>query len=112
MLKSERAKYLGLCPKYENIKRIILDLAETKELFAERLVRELARTVQKLRKQKGLEVWDGIVLRIGTDKKTEKIIRNWEKKLKPMVGAREVKYRLKKAEAVCSYKDRKISVWR
>jgi IS4 transposase len=29
MLKSERAKYLGLCPKYENIKRIILDMEKT-----------------------------------------------------------------------------------
>lgn len=89
---------------------VYLDLAETPDLFTERVVRELARCVQKLRKQKGLQVHEEIMLGIKTDKKTEEMIRGWEKKLMPMIGAKEVRYKIKRVESSCAYKDKKISV--
>jgi valyl-tRNA synthetase len=59
------------------------------------LVRELVRTVQVLRKKKGLKVTQRILLGLNTDKKTEAVLRGFEKDILQGVGASKISWGVK-----------------
>jgi len=75
--------------EFENGK-LFLDLSEDQALMEERLYRELTRTVQSMRKKKGLIVNDRIKLTLKSDSETEKILKKFVDVLKKDVGASQV----------------------
>ncbi|NCO96734.1 MAG: isoleucine--tRNA ligase [Candidatus Aenigmarchaeota archaeon CG_4_10_14_0_8_um_filter_37_24] len=70
--------------------KLFLDLSEDEELAQERLYRELTRTIQAMRKKKGLIVSDKIELTIKSDTGTEKVLKKFAAKLEKDVGAGKV----------------------
>jgi len=58
----------------------------------ESLVRELVRTVQVMRKKKGLKVTDMISLGLSSDKSTESVLKKHEKEILSGVGGSEISW--------------------
>ena len=52
----------------------MLDIVLTAELKEEGVVRELTRTIQDLRKEKGFTIQDKIILKIDADSKAQELI--------------------------------------
>ncbi len=87
---------------------ISLDMEETPEIFEERLVRELMRNVQQMRKDKELVVEQRIKLNLDTDEETQKIIKKWTEEIKREVGAKEIAFCKVEGGKTSKYKDKNI----
>jgi isoleucyl-tRNA synthetase len=68
--------------------KILLDLSEDKEIFEDRLYRELTRKIQEMRKNCKLVVEDRIKLTLKSDDETEKSLKKFSESLKKDVGAK------------------------
>lgn len=92
--------------------KLFLDLSEDQELLEERLYRELTRTVQAMRKKKGLVVSDRIELTLKSDPETENVLKKFVDSLKKDVGASgvEVGKLVGKAEGELKFKDKIVEV--
>ncbi len=86
---------------------VTFDMEETREIFEERLVRELIRNVQQTRKEMKLIVKQKVKIKIDTDKETGKIIDKWKETIKKEVGAEEISFE-KSGDKVSVYKDKEI----
>ncbi|MEK7095621.1 MAG: class I tRNA ligase family protein, partial [Patescibacteria group bacterium] len=56
------------------LEEVVLDIVLTAELKEEGVVRELTRTIQDLRKEKGFTIQDKIILKIDADSKAQELI--------------------------------------
>jgi isoleucyl-tRNA synthetase len=68
--------------------KILLDLSEDKEIFEDRLYRELTRKIQGMRKNCKFVVEDRIKLTLKSDADNEKSLKKFVKSLKRDVGAK------------------------
>jgi len=92
-----------------NISGIVsLDMEETPEIFEERLIRELMRNIQQMRKDKKLIIEQKIKLNLDTDKELENIIKKWSEKIKKEVGAKEIVFCKVVDGKASKYKDKII----
>jgi len=91
-------EYLKLIKDEVNVKEIVsgdelkLDTTITPELKREGQLRELVRAIQDLRKKKGLNPSDKIILSISTDRTGKALVRDFSEELKSAVGAKEIKF--------------------
>ncbi len=69
---------------------VILDINITKELKEEGIMRELIRTIQDLRKEKGLTVKDIIVLGIGEDNENTSILKKYKDTIMKTTGLSDI----------------------
>ena len=79
---------------------VVLDTAITPELKEEGTVRELMRLIQDLRKTKGLNVGDRVVLNVETDGAGRKVIDANEVQLKTACGISEIRYNTVAGEVI------------
>jgi isoleucyl-tRNA synthetase len=70
--------------------KVLLDLTEDREIFEERLYRELTRKIQAMRKEYKFVVKDRIELTLKSDADTEKCLEKFIDSLKRDVGAKTV----------------------
>jgi len=94
----------------ENV--VLVDLSEDKELYEERLIRELVRKVQALRKNYGFVIEEKIKLTLKSDEDTERILKKFVNILKNEVGAETVDVgRIEgKYEGNLVFRDKKILI--
>jgi isoleucyl-tRNA synthetase len=97
--------------EFENNK-ILLDLSEDKELFEDRLYRELTRKIQEMRKNCKLIVEDRIKLTLKSDLETEKSLKKFIENLKRDVGAKtiEIGKTAGKYPVELKFNDKKIEI--
>ena len=90
------SKYLEIIKEEINVKEIIfddsiqneieLDASITPELKEEGIAREIMRAIQDLRKKSGLRPDEKVVLKISSDEKIQKIIKDFEKEIAKVTG--------------------------
>jgi len=68
-----------------------LDLTETREIRAERLMRDLARYIRATRKKMGLKPRDLVIIELSGDSELIHLLRGVMEELKIRAGAEEVK---------------------
>jgi len=92
--------------------KILLDLTEDKEIFEDRLYRELTRKVQEMRKNCKFIVEDRIKLTLKSDDETEKSLKKFVESIKKDVGAKSVE--ISKLEGKYSdelkFNDKKVEI--
>ena len=71
---------------------VVLDTTITPELQEEGYVREVLSKVQNMRKEKGFEVLDKIILYVANNKKIEEVVKKYEETIKHDTLALEIKY--------------------
>ena len=70
--------------------KVFVDLTVDEDLQNERMLRELIRGIQSLRKKYGFDVKERINLTLKSDEKTEKVLKNYSKLISIEVGASKV----------------------
>ena len=71
---------------------VVLDTKLTAELKEEGDVREVLSKVQNLRKDKGFEVMDKIILYVNGNEVVENLVKKYEEQIKEETLAKEVRY--------------------
>jgi len=75
------------------------------------LIRELTRNIQVLRKKEGLKISEKIVLRLKTDKVTEKTLGKNRETISKGVGAQRIEFsKPKVVKGVLKFKEKKIEI--
>jgi valyl-tRNA synthetase len=92
--------------------KILLDLSEDKEIFEDRLYRELTRKIQEMRKSCKFVVENRIKLTLKSDAETEKSLKKFIESLKKDVGAKTVEIENLKGKyyAVLVFNDKKVEI--
>ena len=75
---------------------VVLETTITPELKEEGYVREILSKVQNMRKEKGFEVLDKIILYVSDNEKLEKIVKKYEKEIMKETLAEKVEYNAKR----------------
>ena len=75
---------------------VVLETTITPELKEEGYVREILSKVQNMRKEKGFEVLDKIILYVSNNEKLEKIVKKYEKEIMKETLAEKVEYNAKR----------------
>ncbi len=91
-------------------KKIKLDKRITKELKEEGILREIIRSLQQLRKKKGLLPKDKIIIFCKGDKELERIIRKYEKEILERVKAKEISFLLEKETEILKIDKKEIKI--
>lgn len=82
----------GMVSKDISEGKVFLDVRMDESLIEESMVMELIRKVQTMRKDKKLDVSEGVTLYVRSEPKTERSIRKWEDTIKKSVGAAKIEY--------------------
>ena len=79
---------------------VVLDTTITQALREEGVAREFIRSVQEMRKQKGLSPQDTISLSLDTDDSTKEFVKKFGDEIKRVVGASEIVFEANDGEEV------------
>ncbi len=92
--------------------KVLLDLTEDKEIFQERLYRELTRNIQDMRKKNNFVVSDRISLTLKSDESTEEILKKLKKSIATETGCSSVDVGtlIGKYEGELVFNDKKIEI--
>jgi hypothetical protein len=87
VLKEPKGDFVG----YEfGQNKVLLDLTEDKEMYEDRICRELTRKIQDLRKRCKFVVTDRIKLSLKSDPPVEEILKKFAEEIKKEVGAETI----------------------
>jgi hypothetical protein len=92
--------------------KVLLDLTEDKEMYEDRLCRELTRKIQDLRKQYKFVVTDRIKLSLKSDQPIEEILKKFVEEIKKEVGAETVEIGVLKGknEGELVFQEKKVQI--